>query len=63
MYLEERRNLENLRKSVEQWTGKKTEVHSLTRNNRNLLYEIMIGMDDFDLSPVIHMEESFAGYR
>ena len=63
MYSEERRNLENLRKSVEQRTGKKTEVHSLTRNNGNKLYEIMIGMDDFALSPVIHMEESFTGYR
>lgn len=63
MYLEEHRNLENLRKSVEKQTGKKTASYVMTRSNGNRIYEIILGADSPALSTVIRMEESFADYR
>ena len=63
MYLEEHRNLENLRKSVERQTGKETAAYAMTGSNGNKIYEIILGADIPALSTVIRMEESFADYR
>lgn len=63
MYLEEHRNLENLRKSVERQTGKETAAYVMTGSNGNKIYEIILEADIPALSTVIRMEESFADYR